>query len=139
MDAPGCTEEMIAAAWLHDTVEDTSVTIEQIKENFGAKVAELVWMLTDISRPEDGNRAQRKAIDRKHIANASAEAQTIKLADLIDNTESIVQHDIGFAKIYISEKIKLLGELLKGDDALWERAFKQAMNAMRTIRESEGA
>ena len=50
------TEEMLMAAVLHDTVEDTPVTIEDIKTKFGTKVAELVDGLTDVSRPEHGNR-----------------------------------------------------------------------------------
>ena len=81
---------MIAAAWCHDTVEDTETTIADIEREFGPAVAALVEQLTDVSRPEDGNRAVRKALDREHLAKASPEAKTIKLADLIDNTRSIV-------------------------------------------------
>src|SRR5210317_2166475 len=81
------TDEMVAAALLHDVVEDTDVTLDQIKDKFGSKVAELVGWLTDISRPEDGNRKTRKTLDREHSAEAPADAQTIKLADLIHNTK----------------------------------------------------
>jgi len=49
--------EMIAAAWLHDTVEDTPATLDDIAESFGTAVAELVESLTDVSMPSDGNRA----------------------------------------------------------------------------------
>ena len=54
-------EEIIAAAWLHDTVEDTPATLEDIEGQFGQAVAELVEELTDTSKPSDGNRAKRKA------------------------------------------------------------------------------
>ncbi len=118
----GATEEMMAAAWLHDVVEDTGVTNEVIRDMFGEKVAELVGWLTDVSRPEQGNRATRKAIDRAHTAMASAEAQTIKLADLISNCGSIVEHDAAFAKTYLEEKRLLLEVLTKGDRTLWEKA-----------------
>ena len=118
----GATDEMLAAAWLHDVVEDTGVTIEVIKQMFGEEVAELVGWLTDVSRPEQGNRATRKAIDRAHTAMAPAEAQTIKLADLISNCTSIVEHDATFAKTYLEEKRLLLEVLTKGDRSLWERA-----------------
>ena len=113
------TEEMLAAAWLHDTVEDTEATLEEIERECGAEVADLVEMLTDPSRPEDGNRARRKAIDRAHTALASPDAKTIKLADLIDNTRSIVQCDPGFARVYLAEKRKLLEVLRDGDPKLW--------------------
>lgn len=54
--------EMIAAAWLHDVVEDTPVSLQDVHSEFGEGVAELVESLTDISRPEDGNRATRRSI-----------------------------------------------------------------------------
>lgn len=118
----GGSEEQIAAAWLHDVVEDTGVTIETIRAEFGQEVAELVGWLTDVSRPEQGNRATRKAIDRAHTAMASAEAQTIKLADLISNCTSIKEHDAAFAKTYFEEKRLLLEVLTKGNPVLIERA-----------------
>lgn len=114
--------EMLAAAWLHDVVEDTGVTIEIIKAEFGSDVADLVGWLTDVSRPEQGNRATRKAIDRAHTAMAPAEAQTIKLADLISNCTSIKEHDADFAKVYFEEKRLLLEVLTKGDRELLEKA-----------------
>lgn len=124
----GVTAEMLAAAWLHDVVEDTGVTIETIRSIFGEEIAELVGWLTDVSRPEQGNRATRKAIDRAHTAMASAEAQTIKLADLISNCTSIVEHDADFAKTYLEEKRLLLEVLTKGNKELWVRASEIVKN-----------
>jgi guanosine-3',5'-bis(diphosphate) 3'-pyrophosphohydrolase len=118
------TDEMVAAAWLHDTVEDTDVTIEDVRAEFGEKVAELVGWLTDVSRPEDGNRAVRKAMDRAHSAAAPAEAQTVKLADLIANTRSIMKHDVAFAKTYLEEKRLMLEVMDKGDATLLAIARK---------------
>lgn len=118
------TDEMLAAAWLHDVVEDTGVTIEVIREEFGETVAELVGWLTDVSRPEQGNRATRKAIDRAHTAMAPAPAQTVKLADLISNTKSIMAHDEKFAKTYLEEKRLLLEVMTKGDPMLMTIARK---------------
>lgn len=116
---------MICAALLHDVIEDTWVTLEQLssqKLGFGKPVAELVFWLTDISNPEDGNRKKRKEIDRLHISAAPVDAKTIKLADLISNSKSIVEHDPDFAKVYMEEK-KLLLEVLKGgDEFLYKRA-----------------
>jgi (p)ppGpp synthase/HD superfamily hydrolase len=120
------TPEMLAAAWLHDVVEDTKVTIEQIEQEFGKTVADLVGWLTDVSKPEHGNRAARKQIDRDHSAAAPPEAQTIKLADLICNTRDIVSQDPGFAKVYIAEKKLLLKVMDKGDKKLLAQALAQA-------------
>lgn len=116
------TPEMLAAAWLHDVVEDTSVTIDQIEAFFGPEISTLVEMVTDVSKPEDGNRAERKALDREHLGLANATAQTIKLADLIDNTSSIVACDPEFAKVYLAEKRELLQVLTKGNEELWAAA-----------------
>jgi (p)ppGpp synthase/HD superfamily hydrolase len=117
--------EMVAAAWLHDVVEDTGVSIEVIRAEFGSKVSDLVGWLTDVSRPEQGNRATRKAIDRAHTASAPAEAQTIKLCDLISNTRSIVEHDAEFARVYLAEKRLLLEVMTKADPELMRRARAQ--------------
>lgn len=116
------TPEMIAAAWLHDVVEDTPATIDEVRLTFGRDIASLVEMLTDVSRPEDGNRAARKALDRAHLAKASHEAKTIKLADLIDNTRNIVDRDPKFARVYLAEKGRLLRVIRDGDPGLWFRA-----------------
>lgn len=117
-----CTQEMIAAALCHDLAEDTGITLEFIKLNLSEEVAELVEMLTDVSKPEDGNRAQRKEIDRQHTAKASPAAKTIKLADLISNSKSICEHDKDFAKVYIKEKELLLEVLTEGDPTLYTQA-----------------
>lgn len=116
------TEEMLAAAWLHDTVEDTDCTIYEIESLFGVEVAGLVEMLTDVSKLGDGNRATRKAIDREHTAKATPEGKTIKLADLIDNSHSIIEKDPKFAKVYLAEKALLLEVLTEGNEQLWQRA-----------------
>jgi (p)ppGpp synthase/HD superfamily hydrolase len=120
----GATFDMIAAAWLHDVIEDTGCTFTDVHMAFGIDIATLVDWLTDVSRPEDGNRATRKAIDRAHTAQAPAEAQTIKLADLISNSRSIMQHDPAFAKTYLEEKRLLLEVMTKGDAGLMAEARK---------------
>jgi len=119
------TSDMVAAALLHDTIEDTDTTLEDINDAFGHDIADLVYWLTDVSKPSDGTREVRKAIDRAHTARAPAEAQTIKLADLIDNTKTISVHDPDFWKVYRREKLLLLEVLTKGDRTLWERAMEQ--------------
>ena len=118
------TREMLAAAWLHDVVEDTNVTNEEITQVFGDTVGELVRWLTDVSLPEMGNRAARKELDRNHIAQATADAQTVKLADIISNCSSIGRHDPDFATLYFAEKRAVLDVLTKGDPTLMAEARK---------------
>ena len=123
-----CTVEhddaMLAAALLHDVVEDTDHTIDDIRAGFGDDIAALVSDLTDVSKLEDGNRRVRKAKDRAHSGAASGRAQTVKLADLISNSMDIVKHDPTFAKLYIQEKLLLLGVLTRGNQILLARALR---------------
>ena len=121
----GGTEAMVAAALLHDVLEDTEVTVDVLEEQFGSEVADLVLWLTDISKPEDGNRSTRKALDRQHSAAAPAAAQTIKVADLISNTKTIVEFDPGFAKTYLAEKRLLLDVLTRANPTLLAMARTQ--------------
>lgn len=120
----GGSHEMIQAALLHDVIEDTKVTADDLRRCFTNNVVKWVLEVTDVSRPEDGNRAARKAIDRQNIAKASYEGKTIKLADLIDNTSTIVKHDPDFARIYMREKKALLEVLQDGNETLFLRASK---------------
>jgi (p)ppGpp synthase/HD superfamily hydrolase len=118
-------DAMLAAALMHDVVEDTPVTLARIEERFGADIAELVDWLTDISKPEDGNRAVRKRIDLLHTEKASPQAKTIKLADIIDNTITISRHDPNFWRRYRRECLDLLGVMREGDPDLWELAAEK--------------
>lgn len=127
------TDAMIAAAYLHDTVEDTEVTFDLIEQEFGMHIADQVRWLTDISTPEMGNRAYRKAMDRAYISNASHEAQTVKLADLISNTRSIVKHDRRFARVYLEEKRLLLEVLTHGDSSLRDMAVDLLKESMMLV------
>lgn len=122
--------EMIAAAWLHDTVEDTAVTLDEIRRRFGAGVADLVADLTDVSRPGDGNRAARKAIDRAHIARASPRAKTVKLADLLDNCRDIRRSDPRFARVFAAEAQALLDVLREGDPRLYRKLEQEVSDGL---------
>lgn len=120
----GGSKEMICAALLHDTVEDTETTISEIEDIFGTDVAILVDALTDIAKPGDGNRAMRMQKNLEHTKLGSADAHTIKLADLIDNSRSIVEFDKKFAVVYMNEKANLMEVLKGGNKELYNTAKK---------------
>jgi guanosine-3',5'-bis(diphosphate) 3'-pyrophosphohydrolase len=115
-------EKAIAVAWLHDCVEDQGVSLDFIDEVFGFDVAVGVSGLSDM---EQGNRAERKAASRARLAACSGWIQTIKCADLISNTSSIVMHDPKFAVVYLEEKRLLLEVLTKADPRLLSMARLQ--------------
>ncbi len=123
----GGSEDMICAAYLHDVLEDVSIKHDafgedEIEYEFGKNVLELVKWVTDVSKKEDGNREKRKFKDIDHLSKAPAKAQTIKLADIIDNSINIVEYDLNFSKIYLKEKRLLLSVLHRGNKNLWNIA-----------------
>lgn len=108
--------EVIAGAWLHDTIEDCDVTYIEVQDRFGSKVAEIVLALSDLET--EGNRATRKAAARNRLSSCGPWVQTIKVADIISNTSSIVLHDPKFARVYMPECIALLDALVLADPRL---------------------
>jgi len=120
-------EMMIATAWLHDCVEDQGITPENLWQRFNvhsvAAVDHIVRGVLYLSDMEAGNRAERKAASRARLADAPHWIQTIKCADLISNTSSIVQHDPKFAVTYLEEKRLLLDVMTKADRRLWTIAM----------------
>jgi len=78
---------LIAAALLHDTIEDTGTTREDLSERFGQDVADLVLEMTD---DKSLPKAERKRLQIEHAPSMSVRAQTIKLADKISNLRGIL-------------------------------------------------
>lgn len=118
----GADDEVVAAAWLHDVVEDQPVTVADVEAGFGLRVARLVDEVTDRKDPGAKNRDARKAVDRAHLAGASPDGMTIKLADMISNGADIALHDRNFAVRYMGEMALLLPLLRPGNPGLWARA-----------------
>lgn len=107
----GGTPNMVAAALLHDVLEDTDATVDEVEAVTNREVAILVLELTDQYTKEfypELNRKVRKELEAKRLATVSMPAKLIKLADMADNTATITQHDPAFAKVYLQEKAALL-------------------------------
>lgn len=114
--------EVLAAAWLHDVVEDTDVDLEDIRQLFGEEVALLVGQLTSGPHGPEVERAERKLLDRLQLEKADSRAKTIKLADIIDNTKTIAERDPEFAALYLREKHAMLQVLKQGNPVLFAEA-----------------
>lgn len=121
------------AALLHDTVEDTKTSLEEIENLFGKDVSKLVENLTDISKPTDGNRATRKELDRLHLSKADPRAKTVKLADMISNGKSIMKHDKEFAAVYLKEMQALIEVLTDAHPDLYLKARKMIYNNLKIL------
>lgn len=117
---------IIAAAYLHDTVEKTDTSVGEIIDLFGTDVARLVYWLTDDDR---GNRKVRKLMSAWRLSRAPWEAKLIKLADLVDNTQHIVEHDAESAPGYILEKKQTMWMMAdeEGERIMRLPLFREAM------------
>lgn len=106
-DYPYRKEEMLATAWLHDYVEDINPAtgLQILSENFGPEVAAGVCLLSNLNI---GTRKDRKREECSRLAIAPGWIQSIKCADIISNTSSIVLHDPEFAVTYLQEKNDIL-------------------------------
>ncbi len=87
-------QELLAAAALHDTVEDTDVTVEQIREEFGPRVAALVADESDempegVSEEESWHSRKQAAIDR--LSRSSHDAKMVALGDKLSNMRAIAR------------------------------------------------
>ena len=83
----GFEPEMVAAALLHDIVEDSDVTVEDVRERFGDRVATLVDAMTDTSEVKPYER--RKALHRERVVAAGPEAAAIFAADKLNNVRAL--------------------------------------------------
>jgi len=119
---------ILAAAYLHDVLEDTQTNLNELIASFGDEVSELVYWLSDI---EQGKRNIRKRMSAWRLSRAPLEAKFIKLADLIDNTPSIVEHDPDFAKVYVAEKDLILAEMARVEGPCFKEfpIFRQAVKS----------
>ncbi|MBR4437521.1 MAG: bifunctional (p)ppGpp synthetase/guanosine-3',5'-bis(diphosphate) 3'-pyrophosphohydrolase [Bacteroidales bacterium] len=85
-------QELLAAAVLHDTVEDTSVTIEEIRQEFGERIATIVEnesdkIIENKSEEESWHERKRAAIER--LAKAPHDAKIVALGDKLSNMRAI--------------------------------------------------
>jgi len=130
----GGDEAQVAAAWLHDVVEDTPVPLSHIRTVFGPDVAKLVHELTDEFTKQNYpglNRRQRKAKELERLSKISDRAKTIKYADFVSNLESVSVLGPNFGEVYTREVADALSRMQGGDDRLRSAAVAAVDQALR--------
>lgn len=109
----------VAAAYLHDTLEDTKYTGEKMLEEFGPDVVCLVIELTNTSKSTGLSRPGRKSLDRLRLRKVSHEARIIKMIDRIDNLGDMSEADEKFKRIYAEESVLLAEAIGDADTELY--------------------
>lgn len=135
---------VLAAALLHDVLEDTPVTPEEMEKTLQKvltveqtrKTMQIVIELTDIyvkTAYPRLNRRSRKEKEALRLATVSPEAQSVKYADIIDNVTDIVKQDTDFAHVFVSEAKKMLTVMTSGDPTLRDRALSVVNGCLKTL------
>ncbi len=127
------TAEEVAAALLHDVLEDCDYTADDLAAaGMPPRTIDLVLELTDPSKlPEnkDRSRRERKQLDRQSMTDASDAAKRIKLCDVIDNLRDVGGATDDFRSRFVAEKVLLLAQIGDADPELTELAF-EAIDAL---------
>jgi (p)ppGpp synthase/HD superfamily hydrolase len=132
---------VLAAALLHDVLEDTSTSqqemlsfLETVLSPFESKATlEMVIDLTDIYTSKNypqWNRRIRKNHEVNRLSRIRPTSQTIKYADIIDNSKDILRAEEDFARKYLHECRQILKNLKKGNRSLWEEAIGSVNDAL---------
>jgi guanosine-3',5'-bis(diphosphate) 3'-pyrophosphohydrolase len=129
----GADAELVAAGWLHDTIEDTDTTHEELAGIFGERVAALVTEVSDdMTLPKDERR--RRQIDSAPKKTASA--RLIKIADKISNIQARIvpdpdqnERDDLFDYADWAEKVV---NGCRGENAVLDRIFDETLKIARS-------
>lgn len=92
-------EQIISAAWLHDIIEDTETTSEEIEDRFGPAVSTLVDLLTD----KNGRNRLERHLRTYHAIRSDPDATLIKLCDRRHNQERSINHGEHWMAMYEKE------------------------------------
>lgn len=125
---------ILGAAVMHDVLEDTAVQKNEMEiflrtlmpEHMALRTLHLVVDLTDVFVKKDYphlNRRSRKANELLRLQETSADSQTIKYADIMDNSREIIGQDADFARVYLYECWAMLQKLNKGNKLLYNEAL----------------
>jgi len=137
----------IEIALCHDLLEDTECTKEMLfdslcsagyDKDFSKNIVFAVIDLTDVFTHECYprlNRKERKLLELKKLRTISTISQSVKYADLIDNSSSIVEHDKGFAKVYLQEKQEILSVMRAGNPGLLKRCEQVLEESLMKLKE----
>ncbi len=141
----GGSFEVLAAALLHDVLEDTPVSAKELRdflltltdEHSAEKIVILVIDLSDVFVKRAYptlNRRARKNRELERFVKADADAHTVKYADIWDNSLEMVEMDRHFAPRYLSESLQILRKADKGNPELRAVVLKAVEGSLRELR-----
>ncbi len=127
-----CDQELLAAAALHDVLEDTSVTEETVRKEFGDRIADLVVSESEPQYPElprSESWALRKQYALEHLENASREVKMVTMGDKLSNMRAIWRS-------YLIEGDKLWEAFNVTDATVQEQYYKNLLKAFKGLEDT---
>lgn len=108
----GYDESIQVACILHDTLEDSDLSYNDIKKNFGESIAEIVYAVTD----ELGRDRKERKLRTYHKIRANWKATVVKICDRIANVEHSKKYNKGMYDMYIKENMDFISNVYSGDN-----------------------
>jgi (p)ppGpp synthase/HD superfamily hydrolase len=127
---------VLAAALLHDVIEDTNTPYADIKQKFNEKIADLVLELTN--DPDRIRILGKPAYLADKLNTMTDRAFMIKLADRLDNVRDLARCDAGFAKRYVEETELMMSRLTRKLDKHEAAYVAEILKICRKVREHFG-
>ena len=129
----GIDPERVPAGWLHDAIEDTETTLDELAEKFSVRVGDLVVEVTDDMSLPKAERRQRQIVDAPH---KSPDAKLIKIADKISNIRARIVPDPSESECedlidYTAWAEKVVAGC-RGGNALLDRTFDETVKLARS-------
>ena len=126
-------EELLCAGWLHDTIEDTDVTFDDLYEQFGSRIAVLV---SSLSKDMTLTRKQREQIYVKQLKESSFDAKLIKLCDISANLSDLKNYDASKSKkLRQVRKIRYYIVVIK-NDLIKHNDYPKIITLLESINQS---
>lgn len=107
--------DLLCAAVLHDVIEDTEVTSEDLEKNFGPRVAELVGWVTIPSAGQGEDKAALKEAALRRLRSAPRDAVLVKLADRLSNVQTLRNLDPARQRVYYDQTVRFIVPLAAVD------------------------
>jgi (p)ppGpp synthase/HD superfamily hydrolase len=125
--------DLLLAAILHDTIEDTDTTVKELQELFGEKVTALVTEVTDNM---DMDEQERKTLQVTNASRLSSDASLIRIADKIANLSDLIKYPLNWTT---RRKIRYIGWAVdvfnncKGRNVKLDEAFEEVVSRARKV------
>lgn len=125
--------ELVSVALLHDVIEDTDRSFNDIEDISNQRVVTMVYWMTTFTTKDHGNRTIRKTLENERYYNAPSDVQFVKMCDIMANAKTVAQDKPDTVEMFVREKARLLGALQDSKDSSY-MPTRQCWEILNNIR-----